>query len=208
MNDPTITIPCHIRTVRGINEPIVFSQDGKVFTSSDDVAAYCSKQHFHVLRSIKALIADDNSCASNFGFTSRNVAMPSGGTRQISTCNMTRDGFTLLAMGFTGKRALAWKLKYIEAFNVMEAKLAKEKSPAKPRLVHDYETLRTPTIRKTARLHAVDKMDAGLDLLITVETALRSEHWLDTETVRAISGAISQAIKILSPVREQANNQA
>lgn len=36
---------------------------------------------------------------------------------------MNRDGFTLLAMGFTGKDALEWKLKYIQAFNEMEAKL-------------------------------------------------------------------------------------
>lgn len=35
---------------------------------------------------------------------------------------MTRDGFTLLAMGFTGKKALQFKLQYIEAFNRMEAK--------------------------------------------------------------------------------------
>jgi phage regulator Rha-like protein len=30
---------------------------------------------------------------------------------------MDRDGFTLLAMGFTGASALAWKLRYIGAFN-------------------------------------------------------------------------------------------
>jgi phage regulator Rha-like protein len=36
---------------------------------------------------------------------------------------MTRDGFTLLAMGFKGKKALGWKLKYIEGFNAMEATL-------------------------------------------------------------------------------------
>lgn len=33
---------------------------------------------------------------------------------------MNRDGFTLLAMGFTGKQALDWKIKYINAFNQME----------------------------------------------------------------------------------------
>ena len=37
---------------------------------------------------------------------------------------MTRDGFTLLAMGFTGKAAMAWKVRFIEAFNLMEAELA------------------------------------------------------------------------------------
>lgn len=36
---------------------------------------------------------------------------------------ITRDGFSLLAMGFSGEKALKWKLKYIEAFNAMEAEL-------------------------------------------------------------------------------------
>ena len=44
---------------------------------------------------------------------------------------MNRDGFTLLAMGFTGTDALRWKLKYIEAFNAMEARLkAQSAAPA------------------------------------------------------------------------------
>lgn len=42
---------------------------------------------------------------------------------------MTRDGFSLLVMGFTGKNALEWKLQYIRAFNQME-KLIQEKSTA------------------------------------------------------------------------------
>lgn len=39
-----------------------------------------------------------------------------------------RDGFTLLAMGFTGKEALLWKLRYIQAFNLMEQTLAQQRS--------------------------------------------------------------------------------
>jgi Rha family phage regulatory protein len=42
--------------------------------------------------------------------------------------DITRDGFTLLAMGFTGKEALQWKIKYMQAFNKMEAMLSGEKS--------------------------------------------------------------------------------
>ena len=36
---------------------------------------------------------------------------------------MNRDGFSLLVMGFTGKKALEWKIKYIQAFNAMEEEL-------------------------------------------------------------------------------------
>ena len=49
--------------------------------------------------------------------------MPNGGEREVRAYEMDRDGFTLLAMGFTGEKALDWKLAYIEAFNRMEAEL-------------------------------------------------------------------------------------
>lgn len=42
---------------------------------------------------------------------------------------MNRDGFTLLAMGFTGQEALIWKLRYIQAFNLMEQNLLQQQSP-------------------------------------------------------------------------------
>ena len=46
---------------------------------------------------------------------------------------MNRDGFTLLAMGFTGKRALEFKLHYIEAFNEMEQQIKRPALPTSPR---------------------------------------------------------------------------
>lgn len=39
---------------------------------------------------------------------------------------MTRDGFSLIAMGFTGREALQWKVSYINAFNAMEKALARK----------------------------------------------------------------------------------
>lgn len=54
--------------------------------------------------------------------------MPNGGARKDRAFNMTRDGFTLLAMGFTGKKALGFKLQYIQQFNFMEEML---KAPVK-----------------------------------------------------------------------------
>lgn len=51
---------------------------------------------------------------------------------------MNRDGFSLLAMGFTGKKALQWKLKYIEAFNEMEETLKQGylEEPVNPNELH------------------------------------------------------------------------
>ena len=62
-------------------------------------------------------------CERNFSLTFDQVPGPKGGFRQEKIFIIDRDGFTLLAMGFTGPKALKWKLKYIAAFNAMEAAL-------------------------------------------------------------------------------------
>lgn len=103
----------------------MYAKGGAVYASSRDVAAFFGKQHTHVLRDIRALIADAPSTASNFG--SSEYRDSTG--RTLPAYEMTRDGFTLLAMGFTGKTALAFKVRYIEEFNRMEAQL---KAPVQP----------------------------------------------------------------------------
>ncbi len=101
--------------------PVVFAKDGEVFANSRDVAMFFGKEHRHVLRDIDNLIAAEASLGmSNFGQTPY-VDAQNG--QSYRTYNMDRDGFTLLAMGFTGGKALKWKLRYIEAFNAMEAEL-------------------------------------------------------------------------------------
>lgn len=101
--------------------PKVFEHDGMAKANSLDVAEYFGKNHQHVMRDIRELIeAAGEVCRSNFGPTCREVPMPKGGFRLEPAYEMTRDGFTLLAMGFTGKKALEFKLRYIEAFNRME----------------------------------------------------------------------------------------
>lgn len=66
---------------------------------------------------------------------------------------MNRDGFTLLAMGFTGKEALAWKLKYIQAFNMMEERLkAQEIKAAMP--VMDARTMEAQARLNNSRVDA------------------------------------------------------
>ncbi|MDE6092905.1 MAG: Rha family transcriptional regulator, partial [Ruminococcus sp.] len=46
-----------------------------------------------------------------------------GNNKTYKCYDVTRDGFSLLVMGLTGKKALEWKIKYIEAFNSMERQL-------------------------------------------------------------------------------------
>lgn len=86
--------------------------------NSRDVAEYFEKQHKDVLESIRNLTAENSATKSMFietSFESRGKFYPQ--------YELTRDGFSLLVMGFTGSKALEWKLKYIEAFNEMEREL-------------------------------------------------------------------------------------
>lgn len=86
--------------------------------NSRNVAEHFEKQHKDVLESIRNLTAENSATKSMFietSFESRGKFYPQ--------YELTRDGFSLLVMGFTGSKALEWKLKYIEAFNEMEREL-------------------------------------------------------------------------------------
>lgn len=100
------------------------ARDDKVFADSRDIAEKFEKQHKHVLESIRRLIGDAPTTQPNFRpFRIKDLAGDS-----TSHVEMTRDGFMLLVMGFTGKKALEWKVRYIEAFNKMEAELKQKRS--------------------------------------------------------------------------------
>jgi Rha family phage regulatory protein len=94
---------------------------GAPMTTSLMVAEIFEKQHFHVLRDIEAVHADcpDDFSASNFGW--RDYIDSRGKTQRM--VEMTKDGFTFLAMGYTGAKAAAFKVAYIQRFNEMEAQL-------------------------------------------------------------------------------------
>ena len=123
--------------------PELSIHNGTVITTSVQVAQFFGKRHRDVMRAIKNLIQElPEADARNFAQTSvetkiEGAANIKGATRQDPAYRMNRDGFMLLAMGFTGKEALRWKLAYIAAFNRMEAELQKPAyDPARIQLAH------------------------------------------------------------------------
>ena len=101
-----------------IENALVEVQNGQIVVSSKQVAEHFGKEHKHVLESIREILAVEKSATKFFvesTFKNRGKEYP--------MLLMNRDGFTLLAMGFTGKKALEWKLKYIQAFNIMEEQI-------------------------------------------------------------------------------------
>lgn len=111
-----------------IEVPIIVSRNGIAKTTSLDVARCFEKTHFHVLRDIEALECSDDFRKSNFGCT---YYKAENNRKKYKMYEMTRDGWTLLVMGFTGKKAIRWKEKYIAAFNRMERRLTRQ-----PKAVH------------------------------------------------------------------------
>lgn len=110
--------------------PVLTIVDGHATTLSTDVARHFGKRHDHVLRDIENLRAQlPQEHLPNFGEASVEAEGGNGAKASYPAYRLTRDGFTLLAMGFTGKKALAFKLAYIDAFNRMESALASQHAP-------------------------------------------------------------------------------
>ncbi|EGP0012621.1 Rha family transcriptional regulator [Enterococcus faecium] len=119
---------------------LVIMKDQQAVTTSLQVAEVFGKEHKVVLKAIDELkegVAENS--ADSFDGVAQNYAdlfyedtyIHPQNKQKYRQIIMNRDGFTLLAMGFTGKKALQFKLQYINAFNEME-KTIKEKSVSIP----------------------------------------------------------------------------
>ena len=112
---------------------LVVIQNNQIVVSSKDIADHFGKQHKDVLENIHNILAAENSATK---FYQETTYQNRG--KDYKEYLMNRDGFSLLAMGFTGKKALQWKLKYIEAFNEMEETLKQGylEEPVNPSELH------------------------------------------------------------------------
>ena len=113
--------------------PSVSLHAGRPATTSLEVANFFGKRRDNICRDIRGLIEStpENFRALNFEETFRTIPGPNNSERQETYFILYRDGFMLLVMGYTGKKALAMKLAYIEAFNRMEEELARQKEAAR-----------------------------------------------------------------------------
>jgi Rha family phage regulatory protein len=157
----------------------------KPMASSLQVAKHFGRQHNNVLRDIKNLLKDlpKEWASANFEPTVEIIEIPlTGGTREDPSYMMTRDGFDLLAMGFTGKKALAWKLRYIEAFNRMVEELAPKPTGKYKRLPMASDAVRHQRVIKLLKAmlafwaYTADiRMDTAEDVLCLIMGRARLE---------------------------------
>lgn len=102
---------------------IGLTAEGQPAARSDIVAYHFKRNHRDVLRDIRKLCAKcpESFYQRNFAPVEIDTQIGNGATRKDRAYLLTRDGFSLLVMGFTGAEAVKWKLRYIEAFNALEA---------------------------------------------------------------------------------------
>ena len=165
-----------------MNDITLSMQNGEPVVSSRQIAENFEKRHDHVMRDIEDIMngLPKNGDTPMF-FKTEYIHEQNGQTYPMYLMN--RDGFTLLAMGFTGKAALEWKLKYIAAFNEMEKKLTE-----KPQLTRS-QLLATALIAAHEELEEKDKQ---------IETMKPKALFADAVSASKKSILVGELAKLLS----------
>lgn len=150
---------------------ITIGENGQPVVSSRDIAEKFEKQHRNVLQTIQNMTAENSALLEMFHLSDYTTVQ----NKKLPMYYMNRDGFSLLAMGFTGSKALEWKLKYIEAFNKMEQEIRERRypnfgalSPSLQTLIHHELALQ----EQTRRIDGVEnKVSAMAETLVLASPA-------------------------------------
>lgn len=126
---------------------LVIMHDQQAVTTSLKVAETFEKNHQHVLEAIVNLTVENSTVKNMFA----DGTYTNSRGREYRMIYMNRDGFTLLAMGFTGAKAMSFKLEYIQAFNQMEKAVNELPQTPEERLALTMQVA-SRTVRKVEKL--------------------------------------------------------
>lgn len=101
--------------------------DGRASCSSLDISERFGMEHKNVLRAIDKLRDEAGEEFDRLNFAP--ISYRDKSNREYRAFMLTRDAFSLVAMGFTGAEATRWKVRFIEAFNLMEREIAAITAP-------------------------------------------------------------------------------
>ncbi|HFM8987025.1 TPA: Rha family transcriptional regulator, partial [Enterococcus faecium] len=163
----------------------VILKNKEAVTTSLQVAESFDKKHRHVLTAIDEL---KEGVAENWAdlFWEDTYVHPQN-KQSYRIIYMNRDGFSLLAMGFTGKKALSFKLQYIEAFNKMEKEL-KDQLPSIPATKREMALLALAANEETNE--RVDAIESDLN-------DLKNNQLLAEPDYRTISNMVRNKIRVI-----------
>lgn len=176
-----------------MNDIILSTQNGEPVVSSREVAGHFGKEHKDTLESIRQILAAENSATKSMFYE---TTFENRG-KQYPMYLMNRDGFSLLAMGFTGKAALEWKLKYIEAFNQMEKQLTEQKAasldPSLPPELAMVEgllnSMKQVCMTQKQQGTAIEQVTQRMDVMCEAMTTSVNDDWRTacTNAIRAVA---------------------
>jgi Rha family phage regulatory protein len=141
----------------------IFAQGEELKTNSKQVAEAFGKRHDNVLRDIEKTLTQVSDIFGKLNFEEteyvqeNNLGIPTS----YRMYEMTKDGFMFLVMGFTGKAAAQIKEAYINAFNLMHAKLFQKQPTAKPlpNALSEILSANLTPVKKMVMLTIIDKAD-------------------------------------------------
>lgn len=205
--------------------------NGKPTTTSLQIAEHFGKRHDNVLRDIERLECPEDFNRLNFEEVTHKYVNGKGGVQTGKAYNITKDGFMFLAMGFTGKEAAAWKVRFIEAFNAMERQLLENMAaqqvprPGAPQtlshradnlvaasrtfnaMVRSSTAARIPLPAALRRAAEITLRETGINMLDELQA---DEHLANLESARAAKakpmpvGAPSHVVEFLSDLQQGA----
>ena len=141
------------------NTEILMREDsnGRAVISSRDIASVFEKRHDNIIRAIEQL-PNDEFYQLNFELSKYTKDLHDGsGTHSYKEYLITRDGFSLLAMGFTGEKAYKWKIAFIDAFNQMEQALKSQSQYSLPK------TYKEALVDLIAQVEANEKLQQKIE---------------------------------------------
>lgn len=198
----------------------VFRKSGEVLTTSLDISEKFGKSHKHVLDAIRNL-----DCSEEFSRTNFRLSNYEARGKSYPCFDITRDGFSLLAMGFKGKKATTWKVYYIIAFNKLEEALKRQIEPTyieareKGKLIRRSQTNAIQDFLEYARLSGsknpekyymiFTKMQNSLLFIINKAKSDNVRDLLNTEQLfqigtsdQLIAKTIREGIKLETPYKD------
>lgn len=167
-------------------EELVKIENGQPVTTSLVVAEKFEREHKHVLDSISTLLEQMNTAEFSALFFESTYKASNGKTNKMYLMN--RDGFSLLVMGFSGKRALKFKLKFIEAFNKMENQL---KYGVQPPLTY-LEALKQLVAKEEAYQKEKERADENQEVKELYDTSVaQNNYWIPMKAVADVLDCIN-----------------
>ncbi|WP_313804745.1 Rha family transcriptional regulator [Cytobacillus sp.] len=170
---------------------LVFIENNKAVTDSLTVAEVFKKEHARVMRDIRELGCSEEFRVGNFAestyVNTQNKEMPK--------YSMSKKGFTLLAMGYTGKEAMKFKEAYIEEFERMESQLKA------PRILSDREQL-LASMKMT--LETSEKVDQIENKIISLEQKVDEQITLTSGEQRRLQKGVAHRVYEFTQDKQEA----